>query len=145
MTAQKSTASREGGCLCGHIRYAIAWPPKILVTCSCTDCQKQSGGAVSVVAAVDRGALQQSGTCKTYTGVGSSGHPVYRMFCPECGSAVFTETDKARQEGLIFVKAGTLDHTQDLNPTIHCWTASAQKWLSFPEGDTIMQHQEGLR
>ncbi|MDE2561805.1 MAG: GFA family protein [Sphingomonadales bacterium] len=135
---------RQGGCLCGAVRYEAPWPPAILVTCACTNCQKQSGGAVSVVGAVARDALKLEGELKTYVDSGASGKAVYRLFCPECGSAVLTDTDAAREQGIIFIKAGTLDDTSDLAPKIHCWTSRKQAWLSYPEGDTIMQQQEGL-
>lgn len=135
---------REGGCLCGAVRYTVAWPPAMLVTCACTNCQKQSGGAVSVVAAVPRDAISYSGELTRYNDTGSSGNPVYRMFCPTCGSAVLTDTDAAQAQGVLFLKAGTLDETADLKPTVHCWVGSGQSWLAYPEGDTIMQQQEGL-
>lgn len=137
-------SAREGGCLCGAVRYQVEWPPAMLVTCACTNCQKQSGGAVSVVAAVARDTLDCQGELKTYQDTGSSGNPVYRQFCPQCGSAVLTDTDAARAQGMIFVKAGTLDDTSDLDPKIHCWAGSGQAWLAYPEGDLVMQKQEAL-
>jgi hypothetical protein len=139
-----SETTREGGCLCGAVRYETPWPPAMLLTCACTNCQKQSGGAISVVAAVARDALECTGTLKTYTDTGASGKNVYREFCPDCGSAVLTDTDAAREGGIIFLKAGTLDETRDLKPTIHCWSISGQDWLTYPEGDTVMEKQEGL-
>lgn len=136
--------TRKGGCLCGAVRYETPWPPAMLLTCACTHCQKQSGGAVSVVAGVDRKALECSGNLKTFVDKGDSGNAVYRRFCPECGSPVLTDTDGAKEGGMIFIKAGTLDDTSDLDPKVHCWAGSGQKWLAYPEGDIVMQEQEGL-
>lgn len=136
--------TRSGGCLCGSVRYEAAWPPLMLLTCSCRNCQKQSGGAVSVVGAAPRDGMHCTGTLKTYTDTSESGNAVYRSFCPECGSPVLTDTDAAREQGIIFYKAGTLDDTSDLVPSVHCWTGSGQKWLAYPQDDTIMVKQEGL-
>lgn len=137
-------SKREGGCLCGAVRYEVSWPPMMLVTCACTNCQKQSGAAASVVGAVARDALVLSGTLKTYEDRAASGNAVYRQFCPDCGSPILTDTKAAREGNMIFFKAGTLDDTADLAPTMHCWTASGQRWVHYPQGDIVMQRQEGL-
>ena len=63
---------------------------------------------------------------------GDSGQPVYRHFCPDCGSPVLTDMPKAGAQGIIFIKAGTLDEVSDLKPATHYWTDSAQGWAPFP-------------
>ena len=135
------SGKREGGCLCGAVRYEVQWPPQALVVCHCTDCQKQSGGAVSVVGYVARDDLQSRGKMEVYTQPGTTGQNVYRHFCPKCGSPILTDTDRARENNIIFFKAGTLDKTSDLAPTIHYWTQSAQTWLIMPEGVTCLEQQ----
>jgi hypothetical protein len=81
-----SAETREGGCLCGLVRYRVTWPPQALVTCSCTNCQKQSGSALSVVGVARRNDLALTGTLTTFEDKGDSGKPVYRQFCARCGS-----------------------------------------------------------
>lgn len=139
-----SETTRKGGCLCGAVRYEIAWPPLMLITCACSNCQKQSGGAVSVVGVVPREGLTQEGTLKTFVDTAESGNAVERLFCPECGSPVLTDTAAAREQGIVFFKAGTLDDTTDLQPTAHCWAGSGQAWLTYPDGAMVMEKQEGL-
>jgi hypothetical protein len=124
--------TREGGCLCGAVRYSAAWPPLATVVCHCRDCQKQAGSALSVVAVLPRDSLTVSGELTTYQGQGSSGQAVYRKFCGRCGSPVVTDTPEAEAQGIIFIKAGTLDDTADLAPTLHYWKRSAQHWFPFP-------------
>lgn len=141
---QAAPTRREGGCLCGAVRYSIAWPPLMLVTCACRNCQKQSGGALSVVGVCARDALQLTGELKTYIDTADSGNAVERRFCPQCGSPVLTDNDLARERDMIFFKAGTLDETGDLAPDTHCWTASGQPWLRYPDGDTVMEREEKL-
>ncbi len=132
---------REGGCLCGAVRYDVAWPPLMLLTCSCRNCQKQSGSALSVVGAAKRDDLALRGELTTFTDRGDSGEAVYRQFCAVCGSPVLTDTPGAQAQGLIFFKAGTLDRTDDLAPTSHLWSDSAQGWMAWPEGAPRLPRQ----
>ena len=139
MTASGATGhTRHGGCLCGAVRYEAAWPPEALVLCHCRHCQKQAGSALSVVALLRRDNLRIRGRLKTYDDRGSSGQPVWRRFCPACGSPVVTDTPGVEAQGMIFLKAGTLAETADLAPTLHYWTSSAQGW--FPFDGTIACH-----
>jgi hypothetical protein len=132
---------RGGGCLCGAVRYELDWPAKALVVCHCTDCQKQAGTAFSVVGVARRESLQVRGHLATFTHPGSSGEDVNRKFCPNCGSPILTDTAAARQQGIVFFKAGTLDETADLAPTVHYWTQSAQHWFEIPAGVTCLEKQ----
>ncbi|MEN3950480.1 GFA family protein [Iodidimonas sp. SYSU 1G8] len=127
-------SERTGGCLCGSVRYTLAADPPAVVVCHCRNCQKQAGSALSVVAVFARPALTLTGTTKVYEDRGTSGQAVYRTFCPACGSPVLTDTPQAKEQGIIFIKAGTLDDVSDLNPTAHYWTGSAQPWFTIPEG-----------
>lgn len=135
------SATREGGCLCGAVRYRVAWPPQALVTCQCRNCQKQSGGAISVVGVARRDDLTVAGELRTFEDRGDSGQAVLRQFCPNCGSPVLTDTPAAQADGLIFFKAGTLDETADLKPTLHYFVGRAQAWLALPPGDQCLNTQ----
>ena len=133
--------TRSGGCLCGKVRYDVAWPPAALVVCHCNDCQKQAGTAFSVVGVSARDGISVMGELETFSHPGSSGQTVNRRFCGTCGSPVLTDTEAARKDGIIFFKAGTLDETADLAPTVHYWTRSAQTWFAIPEGATCLERQ----
>ena len=135
------SGTREGGCLCGAVRYEVSWPPQSLVVCHCTDCQKQAGTAFSVVGVTARGDIAVTGALKVYHHHGSSGQSVFRQFCAECGSPVLTDTDTARADGIIFFKAGTLDESADLTPQAHLWTRSAQSWFDLPDDVTCLEKQ----
>lgn len=126
------SGQREGGCLCGAVRYAVAWPPAAVVVCHCRNCQKQAGSALSVVGVSPRDALMLTGELAIYEDRGESGQTVWRKFCPKCGSPVLTDTPAAQRDGLIFFKAGTLDETADLRPSLHYFRRSAQGWFPFP-------------
>jgi len=132
---------RHGGCLCGAVRYEVSWPPQAMAVCHCSDCQKQAGSAFSLVGVSARDNLKLRGELHTFSHPGSSGQTVNRRFCGQFGSPVLTDTEAAREQGIIFFKAGTLDETADLAPTVHYWTKSAQHWFAIPEGVTCLEKQ----
>src|SRR5688572_7451425 len=82
------------------------------------------GRPFSVVVAIPRTALTVTGRTKTFHDTGDSGKPVERRFCPECGSPIVSEV--AAMPDITFIKAGTLDDTQWLAPTMEVYCASAQ-------------------
>jgi len=123
-----------GGCLCGKIRYTSAAEPVMTAICHCKNCQKQAGTAFSIIVAVPKGTLSITGPLKTYNETGSSGKPVHRNFCPECGSPITTDVEA--MPDLVFIKAGTLDDTSALAPTMEIFCDSAQPWTA---GDNKLQ------
>ena len=135
------TETRTGGCLCGAVRYEVAWPLSRVVVCHCTDCQKQAGTAFSEVGVSRRDGLQVTGELQTFSHPGSSGQMVNRKFCGRCGSPILTDTAAAREQGIVFIKAGTLDKADDLAPTVHFWTQSAHQWFTLPDGVTCLEQQ----
>ena len=123
----------SGSCLCGAIKYSCAAPAAMTAMCHCKNCQKQSGSAFSINLAVPKDALQfTSGTPKTYEDKGESGMPVYRHFCANCGSPIYSGV--AAMPQLAFLKAGTLDDTSWVKPAVDVWCNSAQSWVPHPDG-----------
>lgn len=141
MVAGAHARERQGGCLCGAVRYVAKWPPLAVATCHCRNCQKQAGSALSVIAVLPRDGLAVTGELRTYEDGSAAGRPVFRRFCPRCGAPVITDTPTAEAQGIIFIKAGTLDDPADLKPTLHYWTNSAQRWVTFPEGAECLAEQ----
>jgi hypothetical protein len=122
-----------GGCLCGTVRYTAVAEPTIFALCNCTHCQKQSGAAFSVKIGIPKGALKFTSEKRcVFEDKGSSGMPVYRHFCAKCGSPIYS--DVVAIPGLDFIKAGSLDDSSWLKPTISVWCESAQHWVKQPEG-----------
>jgi len=67
------------------------------------------------------------GTLKKFTRSSDSGRPVVCSFCPECGNRIIHEPSYAPH--MVNVRAGTLDDTSWLEPTVQAWTASKHPWL----------------
>jgi hypothetical protein len=120
-----------GRCLCGKVSYAANADPVFVGVCHCTHCQKQTGTAFSVLVGIPKPAMSIQGKVRTFHDTGDSGQPVERNFCPECGSPIFTEV--AAMPGITFIKAGTLDDTTWLDPNVHVYCDSAERWMPIPQ------------
>jgi hypothetical protein len=120
--------TREGGCLCGAVRYVLAGEPTMTAVCHCTHCQKQSGGVFSTNLVVQDADYRQTGETKVFRDRGDSGQPVDRHFCAACGSPIVSKV--AVMPGLTMVKAGTLDDLSGLAPAVEVYTDHAAAWVS---------------
>ena len=116
----------EGGCLCGAVRYESASEPLAVMECHCRDCQYASGGASSVAVVIPAGAFKLTkGTPKRFGSKGDSGADVYRSFCGDCGSPLFSEPPGGT---IMVVKAGSLDDPSWLKIGGALYVSSAQPW-----------------
>ena len=121
--------TRQGGCLCGQVRYEVTGDPLAVVLCHCTNCQKQSGSAFSINMIGVSDQIKLQGKLATYADKSDSGDPVNRNFCKTCGSPIYSEI--LAQGNLIALKVGSLDDPHDLEPQSQFWCISKQDWLSL--------------
>lgn len=123
-----------GGCLCGAIRYTVDADIKDLRACHCTNCQKASGAGGSVNAVVPTAAIRiTKGTPKRYAGIADSGRTLYRFFCGDCGSPLFSQRQTTPETSVL--RIGTLDtQPEGLKITAHIWTRSARGWDHIDPG-----------
>ena len=125
-----------GGCLCGAVRYHCDEEPLVTVICHCHNCQKYSGGAHSVNILVPRNSLRVDGELSVYVDQGDSGGKVMRYFCGACGSAISSAPGGI--DTFEIIKAGTLDETSQVHPTMEIYCDSAQDWAKL--GGEIESH-----
>lgn len=125
----RQNMKRQGGCLCGQVRYEISGEPLAVVICHCKNCQKQSGSTFSINIIGQSEQIEIQGNLSTYADTNDSGDPVNRNFCENCGSPIFSEI--LSQGNLIALKVGTLDDTSDIEPQTQFWCISKQNWLSL--------------
>jgi hypothetical protein len=121
-----------GGCLCGKVRYSANAEPAFVGVCHCTDCQKFTGSAFSVVVALPKDALSVQGNASTFSKPGDSGQQMQRRFCPECGSPVVEEA--AMMPGMVMIGVGTLDDPSWVKPAMQIYCDSAQPWVELGGG-----------
>ena len=124
---------RQGGCLCGAVRYVLKGEPQAAAICHCRHCQRQSGSLFSINLFVNEADYEQQGETKFFEDFGDSGHPSYRHFCGNCGSPILTKV--STMPGQVLVKAGTLDSVVDVQmPQVEIYTKRAARWLAPVEG-----------
>lgn len=99
--------ARQGGCLCGAVRYELADDPREMGACHCGMCRKFSGG-VNLAFEVPPGGmtfLKDDGLA-TY----ASSAWAERAFCRTCGSSLFYRmTAPGPMQGQCYVGLGSLD------------------------------------
>ena len=123
----------SGGCLCGSVRYSTEAEPAMVAVCHCSDCQKQSGSPFSVNVLVPNAEIAWDGETRSqYVVDGDSGQPVTRNFCRNCGSPLATELPAFND--LAALKAGTLDDSSWVKPTIQIWCDDARTWGVLDDG-----------
>ncbi|MFK8049720.1 MAG: GFA family protein [Halioglobus sp.] len=125
-------SEKKGGCLCGKIRYTLSDDPAMVAACHCKNCQKQTGTAYSVLLGMAATSVSiDQGELKTYEDTGTSGMPVERKFCGDCGSPVLSKAKAI--DGLLFIKGGTLDDTSGLTVGAEIWCDSRADWSTLGE------------
>ncbi len=122
----------DGHCLCGKTTYVCDGEPMATLLCHCTDCQRQTGTAFSIVVGVERETLQIDGPIGSFKTVGEDTEEnVVRQFCSACGSPIVSLPDATPD--LAFIKAGTLNDKSWLEPEMEIWKRSAHPYVSFDE------------
>ena len=126
------TATQTGRCLCGQISFELSGDLIATAVCHCDHCQRQGGAAFSVNLIAQKSQLAVNGDLATFEDRGEHGDAVYvyRRFCGRCGSPIYSEL--VQPEGIIAVKAGTLDDKSAVAPTVEAWCEHKQPWVSLP-------------
>lgn len=115
----------EGGCRCGQVRIRIAAPPLLTMACHCTGCQRMSGSAYSLSAAIPSDGFSVT---KGDPVIGGMHGATRHYFCPHCMSWMFT-----RPEGLDFfvnVRPTMLDDPGWFVPFIETMTSERLPWAT---------------
>lgn len=122
-----------GGCMCGALRYEVNVAPFMVYNCHCTNCQKVSGSAFNVsVTIAEAGFRFTQGAPATFTWTSDAGTMRWGALCGACGSRIVQGQDPSN--GVLSLRAGTLDDTSWVHPVGDIWTLSAQPWVRFVEG-----------
>lgn len=121
----------EGGCLCKAVRYRIDAEPIMMRLCWCRDCQYLAAGGASANVVFPTNAVTVTGELRDYVSIADSGNVMHRLFCPTCGTPVFSAAE-ARPH-IVIVRAGTLDDPNVVKPSLNIWTDSAPTWACLNE------------
>ena len=139
-----NSSVRTGRCLCGQVTYEVAGDVTVTAVCHCDRCQRQGGGAFSVNLILHESQLNVSGDLRTFEETGESGDTVYvrRRFCGSCGSPIVSEL--VQTEGVVAIKAATLDDKSDVQPTVEAWCIDRQPWVALPGMAASLEREEGI-
>ena len=122
----------QGGCRCGAVRYTLALDalPRTYA-CHCLDCQTWSGSAFSQQTFLPEASLSLTGSLAVYELTTPSGRISIQRMCPVCHTRVYNSN--SARPGVVVVRAGTLDRSDELDIVAHIWVKRKQPWLSLPE------------
>ncbi|MEJ8311633.1 GFA family protein [Agrobacterium larrymoorei] len=120
---------RQGGCLCGSIRFETKAEPRNLHTCSCEICQRHSGATSLSWAEFDRDDVLWAGPGGTPSTYRSSDYSS-RAFCAACGSTLGAIDD----DPIIALVWASFDDREDeaLVPVSHSFEDVCPLWAKLP-------------
>lgn len=126
-----TSASIEGGCACGAVRYAASAPPTSSMICHCRSCRRSaSAPAVPWVTFPRASFAITQGEPRTH----KSSLAVTRAFCGVCGSPLtYVHEDRSDE---IDVTTCSLDAPEAFPPEYHAWLADDLPWVRFDDGRT---------
>jgi hypothetical protein len=107
---------REGGCLCGAVRFKAEGEPVNVRICHCRNCQKAMGSPFFARALFPQSALTVEGDTASY----ASSEALDRVFCKSCGTRLFSRRRNGTVAG---VALAAFDDRHAFAPTEHIWVA----------------------
>ena len=124
---------RQGGCLCGQVRFKALGRPTNVRICHCRLCQKAMGSPFFARALYPIAQVTVTGRTERY----ASSPELWRVFCPTCGTRLFAERPSA---GRIGFGLAVFDHPDELAPECHFFVASKIGWVRI--NDDLPQYPE---
>lgn len=118
---------REGGCLCGAVRFKAEGEPINVRICHCRNCQKAMGSPFFARALFDQKALMIQGDVSCYP----SSEALDRVFCKTCGTRLFSSRKNGTATG---VALAVFDDRNAFAPTEHIWVAEKMEWVKLDDG-----------
>jgi hypothetical protein len=126
---------REGGCLCGAVRFKCDGEPINVRICHCRTCQKAMGSPFYARALFAQSALTVQGATASY----GSSDALDRVFCKACGTRLFSWRRNGTAAG---VALATFDDRNTFAPTEHIWVSEKMDWVKLEDG--LPQYPEAI-
>ena len=120
----------NGSCLCGRVTYEADVDPDHVGICHRTDCQKLTGSAYRVTVSAPANRFKITGRSpRKYVKAGDNGHLRLQVFCPDCGSPIYT-TGEGEDTGEVGIRLGTVNQRAEITPGYQIWCPSALAWTT---------------
>ena len=126
---------RNGGCLCGAVRYRATIDNSRFGACHCPMCRKWTGGPLLNVRA---SAITFDGTPSVYR----SSDWAERGFCSTCGSSLFYRLQSS--DGPLHITHGSLDDCGGLAFTHQVFIDKKPEGYTFENETGLMTSEEVL-
>jgi hypothetical protein len=127
------TQTLEGGCACGAVRYRLASAPMFVNCCHCTWCQRETGSAFVINAIIETSRVELvRGETMAVSTASESGTPQIIHRCQACHVALWSHYGGRTKAA--FVRAGTLDKPNPIEPDAHIYARSKLRWVSLEGG-----------
>ncbi|MDO9414718.1 GFA family protein [Pararhizobium sp.] len=117
----------KGACRCGHVRIEVSAPPLLTLACHCTGCQRMSGSAYSLSAAVPTEGFK---VVQGSPVIGGANPDAGHHFCPDCLSWLFTQSKG--MDFFVNLRPTTLDDTSWFSPLVETYTSEKLEWATTP-------------
>src|ERR1700722_12358791 len=123
--------TREGGCLCGAVRFKAEGEPINVRICHCRACQKAMGSPFFARALFRQSDLTVEGDTARY----ASSEMLDRVFCMTCGTRLFGWRKHPAVAG---VALAAFDDRDAFVPAEHIWVTEKMDWVKIDDG--LPQH-----
>lgn len=122
-----------GSCQCGQLTYQLFSPPKVVMACHCTECQKLSTSPFSVTALINANDIKFSGELKEWSRGADSGNTVNCKFCPHCGNRVYHYNPDDMATIKLKLQPQNLVNAELFKPSVHVWISEKLSWFKLPD------------
>lgn len=127
--------TREGGCACGAVRYAVDGPLRDVLVCHCGECVEAAGHPWAATAAHRRDLTLLAGDELRWRRGQTSANGASRGRCARCDTLVLWD---APARDTVSIGVDTLDDSPALVVAGHIWVSSDPGWAPPPD-----DHAEG--
>jgi hypothetical protein len=129
----------SGSCLCRAVSVSAEGAPMLARMCWCRVCQYLGSGNATVNAAFPVSSVTVDGPVKWFTDTADSGNEMWRGFCGECGTPLFSKG--TRFPDRMVIRLGVFDDINAITPAGAIWTSSAPDWAKIDDNGPLHTHQ----
>jgi len=129
---ENASTVREGGCLCGRVRFTASGDPVVRAWCHCPSCRHAAGAPVVAWAMypMDRVRFSAESLSRYESSPGA-----VRGFCANCGTTLSFEGELI--DGLIDLTIASFDDPAQMAPDVHIWGRHRLPWMPV-EGAAVI-------